>query len=150
MALKQEQQEERSAEVTEEEREGEEVLSISNIKDFLKQWEAVSTVILVPHPNKVIVSRSVNIVEENIIKHYKDVLKLQQKQVLIERFLEKLQVGASTEKRSMKDTEMEGAEQTGKPQPGPSREQFLKVSEGTVPTVLLEGDNASVSSSPPT
>ena len=76
------QQEEWSMEVTEEEGEG--VLSVNDIKDFLKQWEAVCTVILVHHPNKRIAGRSVNILEENVIEHFRDVLKLGQKQVSIE------------------------------------------------------------------
>ena len=79
VALQQEQQEEMLTEATEEEGEGEEVLSTSEIKDFLKQWEAVHTVILVHHPNKVITGCSVNIKEDNIIRHFKDMLKLQQK-----------------------------------------------------------------------
>ena len=133
------------------------MLSMSD-KDFLKQWEAVRTMILVHHPNKVITSRNVNIIEENVIKHFRDVLKLRQKQVSIERFLVKMekrpsgesQVGASAEKCPKKYTGKVGKEQTGEPQPGPSGVQFPEVSEGTVPTVLLEEDDASVSSSPPT
>ena len=65
--------------------------------------------------------------EENIIKHFRDVLKLRQKQMSIERFLVKmekcpsgeLQVGASAAKRPKKDSETVGKEQTGEPQPGP-------------------------------
>ena len=56
---------------------------------------------------------------------------------------------ASAAKRTKKDSEMVGEEQTGKPQPDPSGVQSPEVSEGTVLTVL-EDDNASVSSSPPT
>ena len=79
------------------EEEGEEVLSTSDIKDFLKHWEAVRTVILLRHPNKVVRSRSVNIMEENVIKHFRDVLKRRQKQVSIERFLVKMQKRPSGE-----------------------------------------------------
>ena len=50
VALQQEQQEERLTEVTEEE--GEEVLTTSDIKDFLKQWEAVCSDVHIHHPNK--------------------------------------------------------------------------------------------------
>ena len=56
VALQQEQQEEMLTEATEEEGEGEEVLSTSNIKDFIKQWEAVHTMFLLPHSNKVVAS----------------------------------------------------------------------------------------------
>ena len=52
VALQQEQQEERSMKVTEEE--GEEMLITSDIKYFLKQWEAVCSVVHIHHPNKVI------------------------------------------------------------------------------------------------
>ena len=79
--------------------------------------------VLVHHPNKVIASRSVNIIEENVIKHFRDVLKLRQKQMSMERFLVKMekrpsgesQVGASAEKHPKKDAETVGEEETGKP-----------------------------------
>ena len=61
------QQEEMSTEATEEEGEGEEVLGMSDIKELLKQWETVCTVILLCHPNRVVASQSVNIFEENVL-----------------------------------------------------------------------------------
>ena len=56
VALQQEQQEEMSTEATEKEGKGEEVLSTSEIKQLLKQWEAVCAVILLHHPNKLVAS----------------------------------------------------------------------------------------------
>ena len=77
MALQQEQEEERSTEVTEEE--GEEVLTTVDIKDFLKQWENVHRVIEIHHPNKVNAGHSVNLCEENAVRHFSNVLNMFQK-----------------------------------------------------------------------
>ena len=83
-----------------------------------------------------------------------------QKQVSIELFLVKvekssssdLQVEASAKKHPKKVTENVNEGQTSEPQPGPSGVQIPRKengNEGTVPTVHLEDDNGSESSSPP-
>ena len=89
------------------------MLTTTQIKEMLKQWENVCRVVEVHHPNKMNAGHSVNLFEENGIRHFQDVLKMRQKQVSIDRFLmqvEKrrpsdLQSGTSAEKCPKKDTE---------------------------------------------
>ena len=92
------------------EEEGEEILTSVDIKDFLEKWEDVRRVIQIHHPNKVNAGHSVNLLEENAIRHFRNVLKMKQKQLPIEYFLMKMekcpssnsQVGATAKKRLKK------------------------------------------------
>ena len=86
-----------------------------DIKDFLKQWENVLRVIEIYPSNKVNAGCSVNLCEENAVRHFRSVLKMCQKQVSLEHPCSDLQLGTSVEKRLKKDTANENVRQTGKP-----------------------------------
>ena len=148
VALEQEQREERSTEVVEEEEE-EHKLSTAEIKDMLSSWEKVRNILQTHHPNKMNVVRSVNLLEENAVNHFRDVLKMRQKQVKIDRFFVKMpKRGSSADESSSAKRAKLASSDSSEPKPGPSGVE-RPTEDVEVPTVLLEDDEDDNESSPP-
>ena len=72
------------------------MLTTVQIKEMLKQWENVRRLVEVHHPNMMNAGSSVNLFEENGIRHFRDVLKICQKQVSIGIFLVQMENRPST------------------------------------------------------
>ncbi|GFS95183.1 uncharacterized protein TNCV_2705261 [Trichonephila clavipes] len=52
----------------------------SAIKDLLKKWEAVRTMVLEWHPNQAVVSRVGDLYNDNVINYFRKILKMREKQ----------------------------------------------------------------------
>ncbi|GCC31773.1 hypothetical protein chiPu_0010234 [Chiloscyllium punctatum] len=112
----------------EEEEEREDVSSVQ-IKDICSKWSEVQAFVERPHPNKTVTNRAVNILNDNVVSHFRKILQQRKKQVSLDRFL----VASSTSKRQ-------------------KREKTPEISK-QVTGILLEGESPSKkqssSSSPP-
>ena len=147
-ALEEEQREERSTEAVEEEEE-EHQLSTAELKEMLGHWEKFSKVLQTHHPNKMNAVRSVNLLEENAVEHFRNMLKMRQKQSTIDRFFVKMPKRASSadESESAKRAKLASSD-SSEPKPGPSGIQ-RPTQDVEVPPVLLEDDEDDNASSPP-
>ncbi|GCC29115.1 hypothetical protein chiPu_0007552 [Chiloscyllium punctatum] len=102
----------------EEEEEREDVSSVQ-IKDICSKWSEVQAIVERPHPNKTVTNRAVNILNDNVMSHFRKILPQRKKQVSLDHFL----AASPTSKRQ-------------------KREKTPEISE-QVPDILLEGGSPS-------
>ncbi|GFW84891.1 uncharacterized protein TNCV_681791 [Trichonephila clavipes] len=61
-------------------------IQTSAIKDLLKKWEAVRTMVLEWHPNQADVSRVEDLYNDNAINYFRKILKKREKQSTLDIF----------------------------------------------------------------
>ncbi|XP_051785430.1 tigger transposable element-derived protein 1-like [Erpetoichthys calabaricus] len=105
---------------------GDETLSSSKIKEVLAKWEEVKTFFEENHPNKAVCGRTMNLCNDNVVSHFRGILKRRQKQVSLDKFL----VKQPATKRKSSDSDPEPASSGVK---FPRRES-LPESEGDSPS----------------
>lgn len=117
-----------------EEERGEESLTSREIKEMCKKWEAVQSFVQNHHPNKAVAGRCMNLFNDKAMSPFREILKRRQRQVSLDRFLEKL---APKESSNPKLSEPEpGLSEAKRPRREPAPEIEL-------PATLTEGDSPS-------
>ena len=111
----------------EEERNSKERAPTADIKKYLRQWTEFGNSLERFHPDVPAVHRNINQFDENVVQHFRDVLKKRQKQITLDRFLVK------------KDSRIQV-----KSEPEPSTSGFTGSTPGDeLPDVMMEGDSSS-------
>ena len=75
----------------------------SGIKEMIQAWETVSTYVEKYLPNKAVAVRSTNLFNQNVIKHFRDILKRRQKQVSMDRYVVKRSAASVSETQPSDD-----------------------------------------------
>ncbi|XP_069164988.1 uncharacterized protein [Procambarus clarkii] len=126
-ALQKEQQEDPAEEVSPVE-EDEAVANVpsAEVKKVCQMWEEMQTFIEKTHPEKAVVGRYINIFNDNVMPHYRDILQRRKKQTSMDRFVVRTS--------------------SSEPQPGPSGMQAKRARECTPERsslfdVIMEGDS---------
>ena len=74
-------------EISSEEEEGREDVPASLIHGICAKWGEVQSFVERYHPDKAVVSRSINIFKDNAMCHFRNILKRRQKQITMDNFL---------------------------------------------------------------
>ena len=102
-------------------------ISTAEIKELCYHWEMTQRLAEKWHPNTAVISRSNNLFNDNVINHFKKILKNRQRQTTLDKFIKQKSQDSSCLKNQKKEKTSEGE----------------KTSKLMLPDVPSDGDSSS-------
>ena len=101
-------QQETLEEISSEEEDSKRNISTAEIKELCYHWEMTQRLAEKWHPNTAVISRSINLFNDNVIDHFKKILKNRQRQTTLDKFIKQKSQDSSSIKKQKKEKTGEG------------------------------------------